>query len=160
MTRTPLSWLNLTHNKGRFALSLAGVGFAVVLMFVEAGFYNALLDSTVSLIDRFDADLVIVSKVKTTLQAWGGAPRRRLAQALAVPGVADVAPLYLEGNRSVWRTERTETGDRTTGRRQVVRVLGVDPDNPALALTGLAGKSNDLRLPDRALFDRSASAAY
>src|SRR5205807_8207663 len=153
MTRTPLSWLNLTHNKGRFALSLAGVGFAVVLMFVEAGFYNALLDSTVALIDHFDADLVVVSKVKTTLQAWGGAPRRRLAQALAVPGVADVTPLYLEGVRSVWRSERT-------GRRRVVRVLGVDPDNPSLDLPELQSHADHLRLPNRALFDRAASAVY
>src|SRR5207237_10095432 len=105
--KTPLAWLNLTHHKGRFALSLAGVGFAVVLMFVEAGFYNALLDSTVALIDSFDADLVIVSKVKTTLQAWGGAPRRRLGPALRVPGVTAVSPLYLEGVRSIWRSERT-----------------------------------------------------
>jgi putative ABC transport system permease protein len=153
MTKTPLSWLNLTHNKARFALSLAGVGFAVVLMFVEAGFYNALLDSTVALIDRFDADLVIVSKVKTTLQAWGGAPRRRLAQALAVPGVADVSPLYLEGVRSVWRSEKTR-------KRQVVRVLGVDPDNPALDLPEIARRPTELRLTDVALFDRAASDVY
>ena len=59
-TKTPLAWLNLTHQKGRFALSLAGVGFAVVLMFVEYGFFNALLDSTVALIDQFDADLVMI----------------------------------------------------------------------------------------------------
>jgi putative ABC transport system permease protein len=153
MAKTPLSWLNLTHNKGRFALSLAGVGFAVVLMFVEAGFYNALLDSTVALIDRFHADLVIVSKVKTTLQAWGGAPRRRLTQALGVPGVADVSPLYLEGVRSVWRSERT-------GRRRVIRALGVDPDNPALNVPELGPSPADLRLPDHALFDRAASSVY
>jgi putative ABC transport system permease protein len=153
MSRTPLAWLNLTHHKGRFALSLAGVGFAVVLMFVEAGFYNALLDSTVALIDRFDADLVIVSKVKTTLQAWGGVPRRRLAQALSVPGVADVTPLYLEGTRSVWRSEQT-------GRRRVVRVLGVDPDNPSLALPELQTHADTLRLRNRALFDRASSAVY
>src|SRR5207247_4050153 len=60
MTRTPLAWLNLTHQPGRFALSLAGVGFAVVLMFVEAGFFTALLDSTVALIDQLDADFVVV----------------------------------------------------------------------------------------------------
>jgi putative ABC transport system permease protein len=153
MTKTPLSWLNLTHNKARFALSLAGVGFAVVLMFVEAGFYNALLDSTVALIDRFDADLVIVSKVKTTLQAWGGAPRRRLAQALAVPGVADVSPLYLEGVRSVWRSAKNR-------KRHVVRALGVDPDNPALDLPELAHKAGDLRLADRSLFDQASGDVY
>src|SRR3954469_3883167 len=143
--RTPLAWLNLTHHTGRFALSLAGVGFAVVLMFVEAGFYNALLDATVALIDQFDADLVLVSKVKTSLQAWGGVPRRRLAQALAVEGVADVSPLYLEAVRSVWRSE-------SAGRRQVLRVLAVDPDDPALAGDDIHDRAAVLHLPDAALF--------
>src|SRR5437660_11118531 len=96
---------NLVADKRRCALSLAGVSFAVVLMFVEAGFYNALLDASVSLIDRFDCDLVMVSKIKTSLQAYGGFPRRRLIQALSVPGVAEVRPLYLEEGRSVWRAD-------------------------------------------------------
>src|SRR3954469_14201341 len=145
-TRTPLAWLNLTHQKGRFALSLAGVGFAVVLMFVEAGFYNALLDSTVALIDRFDADLVIVSNTKLSLQSYGGVPRRRLAQALGVPGVAEVKPLYLEAARSVWRSG-------SAGKRRVVRVLAVDPDDPALAIPEARTKAGILRLPHAALFD-------
>src|SRR5947208_7064217 len=141
MTRTPLSWLNLIHDKPRFALSLAGVGFAVVLMFVELGFYNALLDSTVALIDRFDTDLVMVSKVKSSLQAFGGFPRRRLAQALSVPGVASVRPLYLEEVRSLWRSARND-------RRQLIRVLGLDPDAPALR-TDASRHAASLRLPDR-----------
>jgi putative ABC transport system permease protein len=152
-SRTPLAWLNLTHQKGRFALSLAGVGFAVVLMFVEFGFYNALLDSTVALIDLFDADLVIVSKTKSSLQAFGGVPRRRLAQALGVAGVAEVKPLYLEGVRSVWRSG-------TAGKRRVVRVLGVDPDDPALDVPEARIKAGVLRLPDAALFDRAANPVY
>jgi putative ABC transport system permease protein len=153
MTRTPLAWLNLTHDKRRFALSLAGVGFAVVLMFIELGFYNALLDSTVALIDRFDADLVMVSKVKTSLQSIGGFPRRRLYQALAVPGVASVRPLYLEEVRSVWRSDRAE-------RRQSIRVLGLDPDAPALRIDGVRGQANRLRLADRALFDSASRTGH
>src|SRR4051794_11625280 len=152
-SKTPLAWLNLTHQKGRFALSLAGVGFAVVLMFVEAGFFNALLDSTVALIDQFDADLVIVSKVKTSLQSWGGVPRRRLTQALGVPGVEDVKPLYLEAVRSVWRSG-------AAGKRRVVRVLAVDPDDPALAVPEARTRGGVLRLPDAVLFDRAASPVY
>jgi putative ABC transport system permease protein len=153
MPRVPLAWLNLVADKRRFALSLAGVGFAVVLMFVEYGFYNALLDSTVTLIDRFDADLVIVPKTKTSLQVFGGFPRRRLAQALGVPGVASVRPLYLEEVRSVWRGNGAE-------RRQVLRVLAVDPDEPALRLDELPAHDADLRQRDRVLFDRASRASH
>jgi putative ABC transport system permease protein len=42
----------------------------------------------------------------------------------------------------------------------VLRVLGVDADNPALDLPELARRSADLRQPDRALFDRTASFVF
>ncbi|MEM9164287.1 MAG: DevC protein, partial [Cyanobacteria bacterium P01_F01_bin.4] len=41
LKRIPLAWLNLTHDRRRFATSLAGVGFAVLLMFMFNGFMNA-----------------------------------------------------------------------------------------------------------------------
>jgi putative ABC transport system permease protein len=153
---------NLTAEPRRLALSLAGVGFAVVLMFVEAGFYNALLDASVSLIDRFDADLVMVSKVKTSLQAYGGFPRRRLTQALSVPGVAEVRPLYLEEGRSVWRSDAshflTETAPKNRrAKRQPIRALAIDPATPAL--TGLP-EITALTLPDRVLFDTTSAHSF
>ncbi|MGZ3471320.1 MAG: hypothetical protein ACXWO1_17360 [Isosphaeraceae bacterium] len=38
--RVPLAWANLVHNKVKLAASLAGITFAVALMFMEMGFYN------------------------------------------------------------------------------------------------------------------------
>ena len=43
MARTPLAWCNLTHDRVRFGLFVLGITFAVVLMFVQLGFRNALL---------------------------------------------------------------------------------------------------------------------
>jgi putative ABC transport system permease protein len=156
---------NLTAEPRRFVLSLAGVSFAVMLMFVEAGFYNALLDASVSLIDRFDADLIMTSKIKTSLQAYGGFPRRRLIQALSVPGVAEVRPLYLEEGRSVWRADaehfRSATDSRSRrAKRQPIRALGVDPDVPALRLGQVSGDVRELRSADRVLFDTTSDSRY
>ena len=156
---------NLTSDPRRFVLSLAGVSFAVVLMFAEAGFYNALLDASASLIDRFDGDLVMVSKVKTSLQAYGGFPRRRLIQALSVPGVAEVRPLYLEENRSVWRADAehfrdARDPDQRRPKRQPVRALGIDPDAPALRFEKVDGRVRDLRQSDKVLFDTTSGAGY
>jgi hypothetical protein len=46
-SRTPLAWKNLTHDPRRLVVASCGVAFAVLLMFMEMGFLNALLDSTV-----------------------------------------------------------------------------------------------------------------
>jgi putative ABC transport system permease protein len=96
---------------------------------------------------------VIVSKTKSSLQSYGGVPRRRLTQALGVEGVAEVKPLYLEAVRSVWRSG-------SAGKRRVVRVLAVDPDAPALDVPEARTKAGILRLPDAVLFDRAASPVY
>jgi putative ABC transport system permease protein len=153
MARVPLAWLNLTHDARRFALSLAGVGFAVVLVFVEYGFYNALLDATVAIIDHFDADLVMVSKTKTSLETPVGFPRRRLVQALGVPGVAAVRPLYVQVPRAVWRGAGAD-------RRQALRLIAFHPDAPAVRFAEADAHAADLRLPDRVLFDRASRTTH
>src|SRR5687768_13103254 len=67
--RTPLAWLNLKHDLRRLAVAVAGICFAVLLMFMETGFMYALFDSTVKLVDDADADLVLVSPARYVLAA-------------------------------------------------------------------------------------------
>ena len=40
--RTPLAWKNLTHDLRRLFVAVSGVAFAVILIFMELGFLNAL----------------------------------------------------------------------------------------------------------------------
>lgn len=35
--KTPLSWLQLSHEKSRLLIALAGIGFADMLMFIQLG---------------------------------------------------------------------------------------------------------------------------
>jgi len=77
----PLALRILTHNPGRLAVSLAGIVLAVVLMFSQAGFRNAMFDSQAALIQRFHADLVLVGKLKSLMYGPEPFPSRRLYQA-------------------------------------------------------------------------------
>ena len=65
--RTPLAWRNLTYNRRRLAVALCGIGFAVVLMFAETGFENALFDSQVQVFDELNADLILSSSAYKAL---------------------------------------------------------------------------------------------
>ena len=57
---------NLTHNIRRLAVALAGIGFAVVLMFMQMGFRNALFNSTVKIVADMDADLLLINRGRGT----------------------------------------------------------------------------------------------
>src|SRR5262245_1137675 len=90
-----LALRNLTHRPVRFGVYLAGIGFAVLLMFVELGFWKSLLDSVVLLINRMNADLIIVNSAKRSLSINEPFPLGRVTAARAVPGVQAVFPLYV-----------------------------------------------------------------
>src|SRR5262249_52613944 len=124
--RVPLAWHNLTHDKRHLTVCVAGVGFAVVLMFVQYGFRNALLDSNTLLIDRFNADLVLVSRLRTTLLIPESFARSRVAPAARVPGVRSTHPLYVENRLTFLQSAPDADGTRDS--RRPIRVVGIDPD--------------------------------
>jgi putative ABC transport system permease protein len=159
-TRVPLAWANLTANKLRFAASLAGVAFAVVLMFVQYGFKNALLDSTATLLNRLDADLYVVAKTYQSLAMPQPFSRRRLYQALEVPEVAAATPVYVEIGRAVWRNPTPDDATRPPPRRSI-RTLGIDPDADLLDLraAGQDQELEELKLPGRVFFDQQSKPA-
>lgn len=50
------------HDRGKLVITLAGVAFAVTLVFVQVGLFRGLLKNATITIDRADADLWITSK--------------------------------------------------------------------------------------------------
>jgi putative ABC transport system permease protein len=157
--RVPLAWLNLTHDGRRFVLFSLGIAIAVVLIFVEYGFRNALLDSNDLLIQKLNADLAVVSGRRAALPFRESFARHRLTQIAGLPGVRSVHPLYLEYNFSFVRNP-AETPDERPPNRPI-RVIGIDPEAYLLKFPELdpahdAPRShvNELQQLGRALFDR------
>ncbi len=161
MARTPLAWANLTHDRVRFGLFVLGITFAVVLMFVQLGFRNALLDSNTQLHSKFNADLVMVSPNRQAIAMREPFPRRRLQQAASVPGVRSVHPLYLENALGTLRDTNPDLQHRLPNRG--IRVIGVDPDAHLLNLPELdpddeRSQIERIRTPGTALFDRNSKS--
>jgi len=153
MARVPLARHNLVHNRGRFLLSAAGITFAVVLLCMQLGFLNGMFDAQVELLRRLDGELLMVSPAKYTIATKSPFPYRRLHQAAAVDGVESARPLYIEYELSLWRNPNN-------GIRQPIRVLGIDPDAPALRDPDVLGRLEKLKLPDTALFDTGSKDVY
>ncbi|MCS6850645.1 MAG: ABC transporter permease DevC [Gemmataceae bacterium] len=151
--RVPLAWLNLIHDRRRFIVYVAGVAFAVVLMCMELGFYNALLDSTTSLIDRIDGELVILSRAKVSLALNEPFSRRRLYQALEVPGVAAAHALYVDSRYFVWQNRHERS-------LRPIRAVAYDLRQPVLDLPDVARFADQLAQPWTVLIDRKSKNVY
>jgi putative ABC transport system permease protein len=99
--KTPLVLLNLLHQPRRTSVAILGVAFAILLVFMQLGFYGTAELSATRLYDALDFDLLIRSRDYLCFTSAHTFPRYRLQQALEHPDVADVAPLYVDWQ--LWR---------------------------------------------------------
>ncbi|MBC1242170.1 MULTISPECIES: ABC transporter permease DevC [Nostoc] len=149
--RTPLGWLQLSHEKSRLLVALLGIAFADLLMFMQLGFQTALYDSNTRLHRSLQADIVLISPQARNLPSLSTFSRRRLYQAMDIPGVNSAEPVYL--NNTIWKNPLTR---RETG----VLVIGFNPDKPAFDLPDVNRQLEAIKLPGAALFDRGARGDY
>lgn len=151
--RTPLAWRNLTADPRRLAASLAGVVFAIILMFMQRGFQRALLDSTVEALRRLDGDLALLSKSRFMLGVNERFPRRRIYQAAAIPGVAGAVPIYLESLAASWKNVES-------GAHRNIRVIAYPVDADALRIPEIVEQRDKLRELGAALMDSRSKPKY
>src|SRR5690349_2823752 len=125
-TKTPLAWKNLTHDWRRLIVAVAGIGFAVLLMFTQVGFQNALFDSQVKMIDDLQGDIFLVSRAKYTLAAEKRFPLELVNQARSASGVIGAYPLYTELTLSRLKSFGTEAPSKAFP----IRSIGFRLDDP------------------------------
>ncbi|HVX62626.1 MAG TPA: ABC transporter permease DevC [Pirellulales bacterium] len=151
--RTPLAWKNLTYDLRRLTLAVGGVGFAVLLMCMELSFREALFESTLALIHKLDAQLIITSRAKYTLVVHEPFSRRRLFQALGCRGVAAAGAMYIE-------TELSSLKNLASGAEQPIRVIAFDPEEHLLNIDAVDRYRTQLLMTDTVLFDAKSKASY
>ena len=151
--RIPLAWANLVQSVPRMAVSLGGVAFAVMLMFVEMGFLNGLYDSQTNVVEKFNADLVMVHAHKQAVAPTLAFPHQRLIQARGHAGVAATYALYAEELRAGWKNARDNT-------IYPILVFGFHPDEPVFLIPEVKAQAALLRIPGTALIDSKSKPFY
>ncbi|MEH2274597.1 MAG: ABC transporter permease DevC [Nostoc sp.] len=149
--KIPLSWLQLTREKTRLAVALAGIAFADILMFMQLGFRDALYYSNVRFHSSLQGDIVLINSQSSAVLAMRSFSQRRLYKALDLPTVQSVHPIYLD--YTVWKNP-------ITGRPRSILIFGMNPENNLLNLPGVQDNLDKLKLPDVVLFDRSSRVEY
>jgi putative ABC transport system permease protein len=156
MRRTALAWKNLVTDWRRLALGLAGVAFAAILMFMQNGFRNALLDSPVQLLESLDADLVGLSVARYSLPIEQSIPMSLFNRAVSDRALAAATPVFIESARAQVRVSGNT--------RQPIRVVGIaPPQNEAkgwFTYTAIGDAFAKLVAPDSALLDRRTRSTY
>ncbi len=125
----------------------SGVAFAILLMFMQLGFYTACRTSATRVYEALDFDAILVSTRYGHLRDSGTILRSRLYQASGVPGVQSVTPLYVTA--ALWRNVATRV-------RREILVLGVNPADRPFSVEEVNRRLHLLVTPDTAIIDRIA----
>jgi putative ABC transport system permease protein len=145
--KTPLAWLNLVHEKTRLLVAIAGVAFAVILVFMNLGFLGSLAKAAALIYTQINAEVYLVSPQTLEISTSKAFPLERLYQAAGVAGVERAMPLY--AGYLQWRNPETLNN-------RAMFVYGINPDDPAFLSPDLQSPEGQaaLRRPNTALIDR------
>ena len=149
--RIPIAWKIFPYNKTRLVASLAGVCFAIVLTYLQLGFYDSCFRSATMLFDKMAFKIALVSPEYIHFRAPSAFPRERLQQSLAVPGVRSAAPCYVENSTYRNRDDLSE--------KEVV-VLGFDPATQPFRLPELMPLTPLLKQEDAGVMDSTTGKGY
>jgi len=134
-----LAWRNVLHDKSRTLTALAAVTFAILLLFMQLGFYTGAITSATMVYDILDFDAIVLAKPYVFMRQSYTIPRSWLSQAGGVQGVDVAMPVYV--STGVWRNVVNHytrevlllgicTSDRPFAREEINRSLPrlIQPD--------------------------------
>lgn len=153
MKRIPLAWYNLLYDRTRLAVAIAGVTFAVLLMFMNLGFLGALVNTTTNFYNQFNGHLFLISPESLEISTTKAFPRERLYQAAGIQGVERAMPLYSE--YALWKNPET-------GISRAIFVYGFNPNDPVFLMPELTDPEGlrALQQPNTTFIDQLARPEF
>jgi putative ABC transport system permease protein len=138
-------------DKARSLTTISGVGFAVLLVYVQVGIFLGMLDHASVTIDRMDADLWVTARGTPTIDFASPFPETYVQRVRSVPGVARA------DNLIVWFVAVSLPG----GVKETALVYGLEDFARWHYPWSLAsGNPADLRRGRFAILDESATARF
>jgi putative ABC transport system permease protein len=157
---TPLAWKNLIHNRVRTLVALAGVGFAVILIFMQIGFKGGIRKTATQIFDAMEFDLMLRSPSYLFLTDPRTFPRERVYQAASLPEVISAQPFYL--GLTEW--QRPQPSNRPAagweGEWRGIIAMATNPLDPAFRIPEIREKARLLTDPRFVLLDRKSKPEY
>ncbi|HEY9648834.1 MAG TPA: ABC transporter permease DevC [Chroococcidiopsis sp.] len=151
--RTPLAWLNLISERTRMIVAIAGVSFAVMLIFMNLGFLGALLQTSTEMYSQINAEVFLISPQTQEISTSKTFPRDRLYQVAGIEGVKRAMPMYV--GYMQWRNPETR-------RSRALFAFSINPNEPVFLMPELqdAKTIRAMERPDAVLFDRRSRPEF
>jgi putative ABC transport system permease protein len=149
--KVPLAWRILTYDKRRTGLALIGIFMAILLVFVELGFFYAVPRGGLLLYDNMRFDLLLASNEYEYQAQPGAFPLDRLGPVRSSPDVAEAVPIYF--GFAKWKSGEG-------GMWPDVFVIGFDPASHIFIPESINRQTEILDRPDMVLVDSATRPMF
>ena len=159
--KTPISLLNFISQPTRAIVSVLGVAFALLLIFMQLGFRGAVGNTATIVYGKLTGDLVMRSPDYVHLYEPRTIDRSWMNMVAAHSDVEAVDPFFIMLHR--WQNPpKTGKCDNAPpdGSFRTVGMMGIQLDRPVIDIDELSEKINLLKDPDAMLVDRATRAEY
>jgi len=149
--RTNLAFLNIQHNLPRTLVALAGIGVAILLMFMQLGFRGAVENTATTLYDRMDFDLLVRSPGYLHFVEPDAIEVTILDQLRSHSAVREVKPLQVG-----------LAGWLSSDQKQLrgLMVLGIEPQQPPFRNEQVSAQWRQLETEGTLLIDTRSSPQF
>src|SRR6516162_3204691 len=144
-------WRLLWHEKGRNALAVGGIFIAVLMIFLQLGFYSCVPKGGMQVYNQLRFDLLMTSTSYVFQGQSYDFPRRRIYQALSLPEVTSAAPFYQ--SEASWLNMENRL-------RRDVFVMAFKPDDEVFKQDDIERQREVIKRPDTVLVDAATLAVY
>lgn len=161
--RTPIALYNLWHQGPKTLVSIGGVVFALLLVFMQLGFMGAVSHTATNLLENLRFDVMLRADDYLHLYEPSALDRRWLDEARNTVGVAEVLPLWITIHN--WRTlptQRTDGSDEYRPQYLPIAIIAFRPEDAPFNLPDVQAAINSglLSQPHDLLIDDSTQADY
>jgi putative ABC transport system permease protein len=149
--KVPLAWRILSYDKRRTGLALLGVFMAILLVFVELGFFYAVPRGGLLLYDNMRFELLLASNEYEYQAQPGNFPINQLDRVRTSPDVQQATPIYFgfakwkSGEGGVWPD---------------LFVIGFDPASHIFVPDTINAQTDVLRHTDTVLMDSATRPMF
>ena len=158
LRRTPVAWLQLSHQKIRLLVAILGVAFSIILIFTQLGLRAMLFDGVTLLPENLNGDLYLVSAYADNIRE-SSFPSVYLYQADAITGVADAKPLYVDSGRWVDpKLLESTPEDKSNIKSSSMQIIAFNPNKPVFKIPEINQQLDFLSVPGGILYDRLAKS--
>lgn len=141
-----IAWKNLLHDRVRFAITVVGITFSVVLILAQFGIYLGMMANASTIIDHSGADIWVTSANSANFDFALPFPERKINHVRAVPGVLWAEKLILG-----WGLIKKKDGGTEN-----VEIIGFNPDSGVGAPWSMReGTPSDVKLARSIIADET-----